>query len=1162
MKKRGKRRLAVFVWDQAALGFQKRMFRPDTCGGSSGEEDEGAHKYVTRGASTPKAARRQVLRRARRREKASAAAKSRRRVNNNYSAFSSLAGRMVSSSASHRKSTQTLKEGDHKKRMPLRSSDGVDADNASSATPEEYAVSTMILALENLSPMEKSMLPSSCSAGQMRSSSLPESTPIRGNLSCGQDDDDANASSNMRRTYSTNDAGSNKRSQTRVRFQSRQEEIVVSDSESQVISSKYNSRSKAARVKSAMKKKRGSPVYVTPEHVPRGSPKSRKGGGQSKVRLYYAERDVDDMSVQSDPTMESSMDDSSYKHGSRKRNIRNSNDEDHFLDALLDLVSFDISMDEDTACQFTDDDDTFHSKDDAFRSNQEETVERSRNGTRKKKGAPSSHRRSDTVQVNDNDDRLQSACHGLELPADTGKQVLSDISSVLSFNNEDATSSCHKEGPTEVGMRVISNISSALSLKESSNAKEIQRSDSKDWSKRVESSSRRVESKRSETKRNQEKRSVLKQEESKQGYIPEISYSCSMEEVFQRNMASPPNANPPMERIDSAQLTYISDLSSLANHVPQVDLSSTMVHVSRSFEESKKILESIKSPLSFSGPTQDSPSPDSQESGDEELLKIVDDERATLRTNSQTFTEGMDSLKQLSSSPCFKSLQAMVDSPAPTSESGTETADKQARDDSSPVNSLDGSISKIMAKGKASMNKMSPDRTKEPQVKGSTCDTKGPFEHVLNGFQNIVTCNGAVSKKGKESGDRDFLTSLSQSFSFWGKDSKEDSQAQAPADEMDKSACTPVKRNTSLLEERNRTRSSADLESRNRSFPKASNHGESKIGEDDEGSEGSLEKEVSVTIHTFRLDLSGESEQRASSPAKDDASEENASSDVDNVERKNERKDIKGEPHDETTDAGETKSDDALHAFNASFSTPPASPEYKMPRRPPGKVVKSLQGTETELSKKSQSWHNPALLKVSAVASPRRRASMMQIIQKRMKSPKSSPPTKTVGMASIIALPVTHTPSKVPDDGMESPLLQESEVLEGSKTMNDEISDDTEESELVDSPTWPNADLNTSTDTWQSFQHGELFDSAWSKETRAAPIKKPQVETESKEDPFKVTYKNQSAKWLRIHRASNERKMEQSPKDVTMYGESNPEFNSFGRRSLIEALSGTTQGEF
>ena len=227
-----------------------------------------------------------------------------------------------------------------------------------------------------------------------------------------------------------------------------------------------------------------------------------------------------------------------------------------------------------------------------------------------------------------------------------------------------------------------------------------------------------------------------------------------------------------------------------------------------------------------------------------------------------------------------------------------------------------------------------------------------------------------------------------------------------------------------------------------------------------------------------------------------------------------------------------------------------------MPRRSPGKTVKSLQPPATQLSRKSQSW-NPIRLKVSTVTAP-------GTSLRNMFTPGSKDsPKKSKNKSPIKAFPVARTPPENVQTEMESPLLVESEPPEESKlSFEEKIDVCLEESELVHSPTWPNADLNTSAESWQSFENGGVFaDAGSTKSPTTSSRKEAKEDAAPQEDPFTITYQNQSAKWLRLYRATSQSKVE-SPKDVMMYGESKAEFRSFGRRSLLKALSGTTQGEF
>ena len=962
---------------------------------------------------------------------------------------------------------------------------GTKVTNGSSvATPEEHAVSTMIMALQNMSPM-----------GQMvgRSNSVQDGTPIRSNLSWGRDEDatagvnaDATAAVNggsvgeenhiinsasapttaklkskvtivtpVRRAQSSDDALDVTAGvkQSRVRFEKRstprEKELpssskgtakVLSDSEAEVLTKSSSIMKSALKKVSNIRKTRDS----------RAPPSPRAYYDRRSRSNRYAESSYDDdNSALSDPTNDSSMDDSFRERGGEA-----------FLDTLLDLVSFDISMDDEVHTQYTDDED--YSKDDS--------IVRNENVAERKSYACSRCMNNDSAEASFEDNRnMRSGCSTMEAPADIGKEVLSDISTAFSFKEEKQSSCQTMEAPAETGKRVLSDLSSALSFKD-----------------------------------NEDSNKVTENTGDSRGYLPNISSSLGINRVF-RESSSPQttddsDAHAPVKRVDSAQLTYVSDLTSLA---------AGMEHVTRSFElESQRVMDAIKSPLSFA---------------------------SSIGSKARTATEDYEEDLQLAQGIQGDDKKTREKFRSETGPSDISRSANNAADSTSDVGQDAHSQANIMSKAQASFAKMN--RKDSGKSEEDTSDAQAKFDEVLNSFQRLITCHRSSpsSKDKQDTGETGFLTTLSKTFSFWSNDNRASSSANSSHN-----------KESSETEESNAAAKEASVpwEKMGRSFPKTDAQDIKRSNDDcSVGSEASLSKDVTVTIHTIKISLSDDDE-KADSPKKVLKPKENESPAAVHIvryEHQNSAKEDASAPcihkQDGTPDM---KTAEFANFDELALPTPPASPEYKIPSREPESATKSLPSQDGEAIKTSVSSMTPRRMKV-ATLSARRKATA-----RRMQSYKRTL-SNTVTESS---------PSRVEDQ----PKTEATSVCSSPEELRDEFCSNQEEKkqemddEISPVKTWETADVNTSSDSWHDFKNGEVFSALW---PASSPAEVREESTEEQE-PFKVTYQNTSSKWLR----KSQRKLEvESPKNVLLYGKDTPEFKAFGRRSLLKALSGTTQAE-
>lgn len=1194
-------------------------------------------------------------------------------------------------------------------------------DNVSSiATPEETAVSTMIMALEKVAPK-----------GQFRRSQSEDGTPIRNNQTTLEKEsleDDRVLEDVIRRACSSSGSFPVREAQ-RVRFHhvtsktkqaswtetavvsktatiqseanttdatTTQDEVVKSidtreeeeaphdeKSEDEAAAAATTSQAEATGARELAVSEKEEECHAKDlssksslkDHY-KGSSRKSKGHKKTAQRKKKQGRvvrmaprpsstygDCDDLSVRSDPTQESSVD---------QRN-------EYVFDFLLDLVSFDIHGDEDTKSHWTEteDDDTFHSAGDGF-----EQVDKAAHQARYNCSHCMNEDALESVTSFQEDDDQQPSCHHIEINADTGKAVLTDMTSVI----EESTQCQHMEAPTAVGKQVLSDISSVLSFQ--GDAK------SSDGA-----------------------------EATTRGYdLSGITSSFLMDRVFRQEQpntetveekrAAPEEAtlqSAPIERVDSGQLTYISDLTSLAPFGAK----------STAQEEVKRTPLTNPSPLTFSSfSTAQSATTNNgrqYKQYEKELKKLYDKAFTATRINEDPEDEAktnqelsgaeknvkakdvaIDNVKHIPHASSLRSRHWKGGSPATAvSPNGTRTTvsendesvieiDTETLPGKTLMTAIQDSFVQLNAKIAANAH--------EENASGSNQEPSN-FDEFLNAFQRIIACNARVPslEKDKSNSKIDqlpkFLYTLSKSFTFWSKendnqnkDGEDNTAANSP--EMSTSTTLPGEQDVSGDPGR-----ASPWENMERSFPKSTSpFDKEKSGGDDKSvsSETSLKRHVTVTISKIDLDLSKEYPYAPSGkhPSSPDAPSEHLGryddpQEQDLLDQGDSPADTQDEGRTEEEELTTTELREAEQLIDESLLQPP-SPQYPVPSRSPSKpagFIHSLpeaNSAEDDLSRIAPSHRIVGSLrglqKASSMLSSGSNKSSIDRIQSSQMAEESIKPNSHVLLTpprpvreSITMLVVddfltraqsdeqseseeklraesTDIQEKTEDskDESETPFTKtwpatdvntsieswqsfgsgdlflntnfesttesgqaraekmdanefpetsdlpfQSKNMEDTRDESKDHEEDKEEFQQDDdlhrTSTWPNADVNTSMDSWQSFQNGEYFSSTQSEGlTQAEHCTLPSTkdhETATKPesqglhanastDVFQVTFQNNNVKrWTaRKAKSSPGAPTFDSPRDVA-YGPGQSEFTSFGRRSLLKALHKTTTAE-
>ena len=908
-------------------------------------------------------------------------------------------------------------------------------ENASSvSSPEEHAVSTMILALEKKGTFGTG-------------TSVSDGTPIRSNLSKDEDDEVERLIEFKERISILGRARSkivSRHGGSRVPFPKRHQLTGTVGIFKASTDHQEHLLSETPIKKSILQKQARSEGVSS---APRGSKQRIR-----QVRIKDDDDDCEDdtLSMQSDPTNDSSYYDDSFRHNEAG---------DAFLDHLIDLVAGDE--------EYSMDDETLHSKDTSAIENTEKDE-----ASKADRYSWSQCMSNDSMMDESVDGygKMSSSCHSVNVGpivnvgTEMGKELLSDISSALSFNKEDSSKCKPMEAPTETGGKV-----------------------------------------------NEEPKEIEDSEYASGCHVNSVfGLEKKEDKSFDTTISAPEDV--PVQRIDSAHLTYISELTSMAHHVPH-ELAASMDRAKRSFQaESHRVFESIQTPLSFASQISGLASPVPEESrGDyEEELDIMYDtkhaegkkdknrkgtpipaivpeaEEETVNEESETPSSGF----QLPNSPFLYKLRSLIKSPIPFSSNLEKSDDTKEKEKNTDANDefAGETASNVMPKIQGAFGKINAaNAAAKAKKENRTCGAQGSLEEVMESIQKIITCDKSI-KKEEDKGEETFLSAISKSFSFWNKGT-DDTNTNKPQDTKAPDT-KESKRGEALVSEQDEKKTE-EWENMDIGFPKTSSREEAKSNQGDDGSETSLQKDVTVTVHTIKLTFSHTDEVDQSSPSRQLNLEEekdnsrDAKSTADEIFADLGHTNKKGQSKDKASDAKAQNEVGFANFQQVTSSSPPPSPEYKVPQ-PPGK--KSL-------------------------ASAR--------LYRRLKHSSSSKP-------------------------------QESKTTQGE---NDEV-------QLVHAKTWQTADdIDTNIGSWQDFKSGDVFTGVWPKESTSA-----QSETGQDDDPFKVTYKVNSSKWIRKNKSQQSKSPTSSaiasPQSVSLYGENNPEFQSFGRRSLLESFSGTTQGEF
>jgi hypothetical protein len=109
----------------------------------------------------------------------------------------------------------------------------------------------------------------------------------------------------------------------------------------------------------------------------------------------------------------------------------------------------------------------------------------------------------------------------------------------------------------------------------------------------------------------------------------------------------------------------------------------------------------------------------------------------------------------------------------------------------------------------------------------------------------------------------------------------------------------------------------------------------------------------------------------------------------------------------------------------------------------------------------------------------------------------------------------------------------------------------------AESDTWGELNANTTVDSWEDFHGGAFFKNTWPEEKTTELKTKITVE----EDIFTITHRSSSFAKFERKTTSPPPASPVSTEDPTVYGQSSPEFKSFGRRSLLKDLEVSTTAE-
>jgi hypothetical protein len=1072
---------------------------------------------------------------------------------------------------------------------------------AESSSPEDNAVATMISALEKMAPDGQFRPKAALQQASM------ESTPVRRNSTRSQDDDafqdiDDATRAEQRRAKST----------PKVRFVDKAERRSPKKGSTKKGSTKKGSTKKGGDVVSLaaiakrskakrMKQRQGatSPslsdsetdlmrtkvVQAAGEVSPRGgrgsteglaSPLSKHGSRPpSRPHLYadalFAEDGNsadDDYSVRSDPTNESSID-SSYNVAPKG---------DDIFDSLMDMVSspFNMSMDEDTSLPVpTEDEATVeeYMDDESFSVLQGET-------------SPAGHRfcLDNEVSFETQAAEASASCQ-LQGPA-----VFSDLSSALNFQEDDPEAPKPSPGTTTFSQRDTKEETSKGYLSDFSSVFSLDRVFSTD---------------------------VTDLECGALGKDPKGDEDTKAKSTEAATAPTQPSDAPGEETVDSILLSPSKSLELAAAAVANV--------TQQCEEESKKLFLSLPSfhntPVPAVAPSL---APERKTPVDAELERVHQSKKdsdalkrkhskggdvdvgyspSTIETvdypSDDDDTEASESsgFQSLPKSPFLYTLRSVMKSPVafsksfgsytgastPTQEMEADAAQakvEEAKDDKNVV--LDTVISTI----RMSLSMMAGDHTDEEEKVVGETETGGkeenkpkdvnggsrssrPFDQVLSSFQEAVACQKEDPDKEKtEEGDKTegdknayFLSNLSKSFSFWNKgDGPNTTTTTATtmdtADDASQKAYLPCPNTFSFLRTNKSMSTAKNTASVEEQVPAPAIEDQASVLPRPVDL-AKIKTNIYVTTKGASLTYGPDSRHRSEtsltknvSVAKDTAVAKDAPIAKDASLTKNPSV---GEHTSLSKNSSYGKEEPvSVHVLHLTFSNDasetassvPESPRYKMPSRSPGRVVKSLQ-------------------------QPRKTKE-----EKLCEEEKEHPlrPTTSPG-GSVTSLPIPMRPTRHTKPMSPEEFHAEEKMLERIMTpprparrlLLDSLIEEKREKEEKPfsskspvSDTWADFDADTTADSWEDFKGGAFFKNAWPEEEKTTPL---ETRITVEEETFTITSRSSSFAKLEGKSKSLPPASPVSTKDPAMYGQSSPEFRSFGRRSLIQDLNGTTTAE-
>ena len=631
----------------------------------------------------------------------------------------------------------------------------------------------------------------------------------------------------------------------------------------------------------------------------------------------------------------------------------------------------------------------------------------------------------------------------------------------------------------------------------------------------------------------------------------------------------------PVLRAASAQLKYVSDLSSLAQNYD----------IAKSLSDAKASLgfpDADPQPPSTTMATvpEDTPPEDTldvnytldlngtnerQESNADSNVTNTSAASASFSTVDHLFeTESLDLNLKSTSFVTFKNnafqfnvrpIKDPAPYPAPNASAGkaaikrgakitvtTKEKDKDSALEESKKEvkisqAQDSKLQKTLKDSIASFERMN-EKNKEEDEKAKN-DAKNGLDKVLEAFQKIASCQSSTSlPTGNAPQENPFLSSISQSFSFW----KSKNQAEGNVSPTDESLGTSCATGTnSVVKSETAVTTAPPIDQMEKM----------------EKSVASTEPRPATTVHVITLALTRDEDEKTFVSSSSTNSKYNiVSESVSTIDKTK-------SPRPDSFDQQETNSltpSDTGSAFvdfvepDASDS-PPSSPKYTIPKRSKSftqKDAKSVLNRMSRLQKamkarlattKSKTGHGAVKDLNGPVHAPTSVSDKMEKVKSKQGfSAKAKTPTKkTRKVAAARAATPTEKMTKSDAIWTTTPTDKTQKFVATREE---------------GSPTSVQAPIVEPSLSWQEFESQNLFPDVWPQGNSQANKK----HSASIEDPFKVTYRNESARLLFTENTESE-SPSPSPVNDDGYAQPHPEFKAFGRRSLLKALNGTTQGE-